>query len=32
VIINRNNFYRVDNYGNVRIRHIRSNTITQNGL
>ena len=30
VIINRNNFYRVDNYGNVRIRHIRSNTITKN--
>ncbi len=30
VIIHRNNFYRVNNYGNVRIRHIRSNTITKN--
>ena len=30
VIINRNNFYRVNNYGNVRIRHIRSNTIVKN--
>jgi hypothetical protein len=30
VIIHRNNFYRVNNYGNVRIRHIRSNTIAKN--
>ncbi len=30
VIIHRDNFYRVDNYRNVRIRHIRSNTIAKN--